>query len=432
MDPRRAALESVLGGHAFARADQLKRFLRYVCEMEIAGRGREITEYSIATEALGRPESYAPLEDSAVRTTARTLRQKLAAFYETEMPDAELRIEIPKGMYAPRFVERHTTWLPRGHNGEAVLLNPGGGPPPVATGRITWKPVAAAMVLVTATLAIFAAGRLLPRTGSGVDPLVQEAWAPVAAPGPTVLLCLSTPFQMMVRSVPSPVAPVGAYPFPEEWKDFRETFTRLQGRADAPYLYLEPSAISTTLGETLAAVRAAQVLQSLGRDFKTVATRTVQIPAIAAQRAIVLGGAEYSRTTRQLMERGAYEIRYDPERREQILARHDANGTDWQRTLERRGRTIVTSYGLITVLANGLERPANAISITGLSSAGIQGAMEFFASPSMLARLKQELQRSGISKFPPAYQVVVRCTAYEDQLLSYHYEAHQVLDSGKQ
>lgn len=38
------ALEAVLKSRTFARSDQLQGFLRYICEMELAGRGNEITE----------------------------------------------------------------------------------------------------------------------------------------------------------------------------------------------------------------------------------------------------------------------------------------------------------------------------------------------------------------------------------------------------
>src|SRR6185436_5730384 len=88
-------------------ADQLKCFLKYVCEMEMAGRGQELTEYSIGIEALGRPANYSPGDDSAVRTRAFALRKKLQEFYEHEQPNAELRIELLKGSYCPHFLENH-------------------------------------------------------------------------------------------------------------------------------------------------------------------------------------------------------------------------------------------------------------------------------------------------------------------------------------
>src|SRR5882672_867214 len=108
-EQKRHALEQVLQGATFARADQLKRFLRYVCEMEIAGRAQEIKEYSIATEALGRSAAYSPGDGSSVRSRAHALRQKLQEFYELENPEAEIRIELHKGSYIPVFVERPET-----------------------------------------------------------------------------------------------------------------------------------------------------------------------------------------------------------------------------------------------------------------------------------------------------------------------------------
>src|SRR5215468_10870597 len=49
-EQKQAALEAVLRSNTFARADQLKIFLKYVCEMEIAGHGHELSEYIIGVE----------------------------------------------------------------------------------------------------------------------------------------------------------------------------------------------------------------------------------------------------------------------------------------------------------------------------------------------------------------------------------------------
>ena len=103
-EEKRAALAAVLGSEALARSEQLRAFIRYVCEEEIEGRGNELTEYWIGIHALGRPPEFSPLEDSSVRTRAYELRQRLQKYYETENPDAAIRIELPKGTYAPRFV----------------------------------------------------------------------------------------------------------------------------------------------------------------------------------------------------------------------------------------------------------------------------------------------------------------------------------------
>ena len=101
---KRAALEQVLGSVTFHRANQVRNFLRYICDMEIAGRGAALHEYLIAVEAMGRPAAYSTDSDSSVRRRAYALRQKLQSVYANELTDARVRIEVPKGSYVPRYV----------------------------------------------------------------------------------------------------------------------------------------------------------------------------------------------------------------------------------------------------------------------------------------------------------------------------------------
>jgi hypothetical protein len=101
---KRAALEQVLQSVTFNRANQVRNFLRYICEMEIAGRGAALHEYLIAVEAMGRPAAYSTDSDSSVRRRAYALRQKLQSVYANELTDARIRIEVPKGSYVPRYV----------------------------------------------------------------------------------------------------------------------------------------------------------------------------------------------------------------------------------------------------------------------------------------------------------------------------------------
>jgi hypothetical protein len=120
---KRAALEQVLQSATFTRASQVRNFLRYVCEMEIAGRGAALHEYLIAVEAMGRPAAYSTDSDSSVRRRAYALRQKLESVYANELTDARIRIEVPKGSYVPRYV----AFEPASDRAEAVeapIANP--------------------------------------------------------------------------------------------------------------------------------------------------------------------------------------------------------------------------------------------------------------------------------------------------------------------
>jgi hypothetical protein len=101
---KREALEEVVGSERFSRAEQLRNFLRYICEMELAGRGGELCEALIGVEALRRPADYTPTEDASVRRRASDLRERLQDVYATELAGSRVRIELPKGRYIPRFV----------------------------------------------------------------------------------------------------------------------------------------------------------------------------------------------------------------------------------------------------------------------------------------------------------------------------------------
>jgi hypothetical protein len=97
------ALQRVLQSRTFARSEQLRAFLRYVCEAELNGRAREINEYMLGVTVLRRPAHYSPADDSIVRTRAYDLRSKLRIYYAEEGTDDPVRIEIERGGYIPQF-----------------------------------------------------------------------------------------------------------------------------------------------------------------------------------------------------------------------------------------------------------------------------------------------------------------------------------------
>ena len=96
-----AHLDRIEASSGFARAGRLVRFLRFVVDETLAGRGKQIKEYSIAVGVFGRPSSYDPQVDSLVRVQASLLRTRLSEYYSVEGSAETIRIEIPKGGYEP-------------------------------------------------------------------------------------------------------------------------------------------------------------------------------------------------------------------------------------------------------------------------------------------------------------------------------------------
>jgi TolB-like protein len=99
----RAAVDRIAASPLFTGSERLSRFLRYVVQEALAGRGQAIKEYNIGVEVYGRPPGYDPKIDATVRVEAGRLRAKLAKYYAGEGAAEAVRIELPRGTYLPIF-----------------------------------------------------------------------------------------------------------------------------------------------------------------------------------------------------------------------------------------------------------------------------------------------------------------------------------------
>src|SRR4051794_20449599 len=100
----RRELEAILASGILSRAPNLAHLLTYICAKHFEGAADQIKEYNIAVDALGRPPDFDQKRDSIVRVEAHRLRKRLREYYEAEGAEHAVRIEIPSGQYAPRFL----------------------------------------------------------------------------------------------------------------------------------------------------------------------------------------------------------------------------------------------------------------------------------------------------------------------------------------
>lgn len=96
-------LQRIQASRHFAHSEMLKRILRYVVDHSQDAGGPALTEYAIATDALGRPPSFDPQEDPIIRVSMHSIRQRLESYFETEGRTELLRLGIPKGRYRALF-----------------------------------------------------------------------------------------------------------------------------------------------------------------------------------------------------------------------------------------------------------------------------------------------------------------------------------------
>lgn len=105
-DERWALIERIASSRHLKSSVRLREFLFYTADCAIREAPEDATEQQIGIRVFDRHPGYNSSEDSIVRTHARLLRQKLAAYFAEEGANEELIVEIPKGHYLPVFVSR--------------------------------------------------------------------------------------------------------------------------------------------------------------------------------------------------------------------------------------------------------------------------------------------------------------------------------------
>lgn len=97
----RQQLARILASRTFQQADRLKRFISFIVEETLAGRGGQLKEFLLGMEVFGKDARFDPRTDPLVRVQARRLRVRLGRYYIDEGQEDEILIELPKGGYAP-------------------------------------------------------------------------------------------------------------------------------------------------------------------------------------------------------------------------------------------------------------------------------------------------------------------------------------------
>jgi adenylate cyclase len=103
----REQLVRILNSGPFHQSQRRQRFLEYLVNETLAGRGERLKAYNVALEVFDRPETFDPVTDPLVRIEAARLREKLREYYGTDGQGDPVRIDLPKGTYTPRIEFRH-------------------------------------------------------------------------------------------------------------------------------------------------------------------------------------------------------------------------------------------------------------------------------------------------------------------------------------
>ena len=105
----REQLVRILNSGPFHQSQRRQRFLEYLVNETLAGRGERLKGYNLALEVFDRPETFDPTVEPLVRIEAARLREKLHEYYWADGRNDPIHIDLPKGSYTPQIEFRQPT-----------------------------------------------------------------------------------------------------------------------------------------------------------------------------------------------------------------------------------------------------------------------------------------------------------------------------------
>ena len=196
-----AEIERILHSDTFRNSGVLRRLLQFLAEKSISGEADQLKEYTIGIDALGKPSSYDPRQDSGVRIQVGRLRQKLAEYYRLEGKDDPVVIDLPKGRFklsCEPASRRAETPLQL----ESILPEEAKTTLPARAPALTWRWAAillATLLVFTSAWGVYTAVQLSIEKHSSAaaraswSPELNELWKPFMVPNRPLIVAVATP-----------------------------------------------------------------------------------------------------------------------------------------------------------------------------------------------------------------------------------------------
>ena len=102
----REQLDRIIESGPFLQSRRRQRFLQYIVNETLAGRGERLKGYNLALAVFDRSETFDANVDPIVRMEAARLRDRLREYYEGDGQGDPIRIDLPKGTYIPEIAFR--------------------------------------------------------------------------------------------------------------------------------------------------------------------------------------------------------------------------------------------------------------------------------------------------------------------------------------
>jgi hypothetical protein len=198
----RAQVERISQSKTFRNSDVLRHLFTYLAAASLGGNADELKEYTVGVDALGKPASYDPRQESAVRMQVARLRQKLTEYYRTEGIEDPVIVDLPKGGFKVTFEPRPAVAAfeqipvpqavpaeaPSGWRSRELVLAAGLAVAVICAGFFGFRYAAAEKTA--------AAEAIAPLT-----PDLEAIWQPLLSTNRPLVVCIATPLSVLFPGV---------------------------------------------------------------------------------------------------------------------------------------------------------------------------------------------------------------------------------------
>jgi hypothetical protein len=417
----RAQVERILQSRVFRTSEVLRHLFGYLAGKSLDGTADSLKEYTIGLDALGKPASFDPRQESVVRMHTARLRQKLAEYYRTEGIEDPIIVDMPKGGFRVTFEPRPVAAPP------VIAL-----PAPVVlsdTGR-SWRKremalVAALAVAVVAAVffmtQLWTVQRNDPSSSTTVEstwtPALKQLWEPLLSSSRRLVVCVSTPLFVKL-----PGFGVVREPSINDWDDAPAS-KKLSSVEEALRAGIsEPSYSYTEAGTATGAFLLGQFLAPRKQGVLITRANVMSWPEIAEDNVIFLGPATGVHQTEDLPTNAQLVLEEKGVRNLSPRAGESAFMEDHPAVT---GAESGESYALISRVP-AMNGPGAILMLSGNQTSSVMGGVQAFTNPALAQMLVSRLKTSS-GNIPKYFQVVLGVKAMDDVPVKIDYMFHREL-----
>lgn len=413
---KREELRRVLQSRQFAGAPKKSRFLEFVAEQTFLGNGDKLNEYLIGVEVYDRGSDFDPQKDPIVRVQAHEIRRSLRKYYQENLSDSVLRIDLPAGHYVPAFSRSSALGAPD-------ISIPSVTPVVATAGESARHPrrlqVAVTILLAVACIVLAALLALSVRKNRAEPPAravstampedLKWFWGPFLPPAsPPLIVIPNHPVLRAAHNGDSAQTLAQGHEIAKgSLPEFRDT---IHFRELKRFVFVPSLTDFTSVGETLGVVHLCQMFYAAGEPCRVQPSRLVNFEEIRNGNAILLGGSQ-AWSGRVFLDAQGFQMQGGL-----IFNRHPGPGElpIYKPEFDSVTNQLTRDYALLLMLPNQ-DKETRVLLIYGVYTQGSQAAIEYLNNPQQMAEFRKALLAiSPDHKLIPRYFEALLTTTVEN------------------